>query len=374
MYRSFIPKCYQARSLSRFNVSKRFARTEKVLSRDGKEKRFNLGWHHMQESRPRTTQEKWHRAISIPSRVLNYDLLNSLNTTAVGDRDTEDWRLFYETTKLGDESSDLKNISPWHDIPLAFKNEKEEVIFNFVNEIPKGERAKMECSLKDPWNPLKQDIKKGKLRYFTYGDLPFNYGFLPQTWECPNTKNEMTQLPGDNDPIDVIELSPEPIAMGEVTHLKVISVVGMIDEGETDWKVIGINTQHPLSAQIHTIEDIDKYLPGVRDTIIDWFKMYKTTDGKPENSFYKDGEFLNPDVTMEVIKECHFNWMNLLLGNQGDKKKYSLDSVHYKMLLAQKMTSNEDPPYMGSFHILNEEEKFPSKSDINRVENDPEFK
>ena len=26
----------------------------------------------------------------------------------------------------------------------------------------------------------------------------------------------MTQLPGDNDPIDVIELSPEPIAMGEV--------------------------------------------------------------------------------------------------------------------------------------------------------------
>jgi len=328
----------------------------------------------MQESKPRTLQEKWHRAISIPSRVLNYDLLNSLNTKAVGDRDTEEWRLFYETTKLGEEASDLKNISPWHDIPLAFKNDKEEVIFNFVNEIPKGGRAKMECSLKDEWNPLKQDIKKGKLRYFTYGDLPFNYGFLPQTWECPNTNNHMTGLPGDNDPIDVVELSPEPISMGKVTHLKVISVVGMIDEGETDWKVIGINTEHPLSAQINNVEDIDKYLPGVRDTIIDWFKMYKTTDGKPENYFYKDGAFLNPDETMEVIKECHFNWMNLLLGNQGDKQKYSLDSIHYKMLVAQKLTSNVEPPYMGAFHILNEEEKFPSKSDISRVENDPEFK
>lgn len=375
MYRSLVSNKFCARAASRLTyVPRRFLRVDKVLHRDGKEKRFSLGWHHMQEQKPRTQQEKWHRAISIPSRVLNYDLLNSLALKTNGDRDTKEWRLFYETTKLGDETSDLKNISPWHDIPLAFKNDKEELIFNYVNEIPKGERAKMECSLNDAWNPLKQDIKKGKLRYFTYGDLPFNYGFLPQTWECPETKNEMTGLGGDNDPIDVVELSPESISMGEVTNLKVISVVGMIDEGETDWKVIGINTQHPLAAQLNSVEDIDKYLPGVRDTIIDWFRMYKTTDGKPENSFYNDGEFLGPDETLEVIKECHFNWMNLLLGRQGEKKKYSLESVHYKMLLAQKITSRAEAPYMGVFQILDEEEKFPSKSDLERIENDPKFK
>jgi len=323
-----------ARFASFKSVARRL-RSEKIIHRDGKDKRFKLGWHHMQERKPRTLQEQWHRAISIPSRVLNYDLLTDMNTTVQGERDTLDWRCFFETNKLGEESSDLKNLSPWHDIPLAFKNDKEEMIFSYVNEIPKGERAKMECCLKEDWNPLKQDVKKGKLRYFTYGDLPFNYGFLPQTWECPNTNNEMTGLPGDNDPIDVVELSPEPIAMGGVKTLKVLSVVGMIDEGETDWKVIGIDTQHPLAAQLNSVADIDTYLPGTREQIIDWFKMYKTTDGKPENTFYKEGEFLSMDETMEVIKECHFNWMNLLLGRQGDKSKYSLNSVHYKMLLAQ---------------------------------------
>jgi len=167
MYRSLVSNKFCARAASRLTyVPRRFLRVDKVLHRDGKEKRFSLGWHHMQEQKPRTQQEKWHRAISIPSRVLNYDLVNSLALKTNGDRDTKEWRLFYETTKLGDETSDLKNISPWHDIPLAFKNDKEELIFNYVNEIPKGERAKMECSLNDAWNPLKQDIKKRKITIF----------------------------------------------------------------------------------------------------------------------------------------------------------------------------------------------------------------
>jgi len=29
---------------------------------------------------------------------------------------------------------------------------------------------------------------------------------------------------------------------------------------------------------------------------------------------------------------------------------------------------------MGAFQILNEEEKFPSKADLDKVENDPQFK
>jgi inorganic pyrophosphatase len=37
-------------------------------------------------------------------------------------------------------------------------------------------------------NPIKQDIKKGNLRFYPY-NIHWNYGMLPQTWEDPDHKN-----------------------------------------------------------------------------------------------------------------------------------------------------------------------------------------
>lgn len=37
----------------------------------------------------------------------------------------------------------------------------------------------------EPHNPIMQDTKDGKPRYYTYGVPFFNYGLLPQTWEDP---------------------------------------------------------------------------------------------------------------------------------------------------------------------------------------------
>ena len=37
--------------------------------------------------------------------------------------------------------------------------------------------------------PIKQDIKKGKLRFYPY-NINWNYGLLPQTWEDPAHANE----------------------------------------------------------------------------------------------------------------------------------------------------------------------------------------
>jgi len=327
----------------------------------------------MEHRKPRNLQEKWHRAFTVPGRVFNYDAVENLELSTKEKGIHLNGACFFETTKLGDEESDLKNLSPWHDIALCYHDKEGRRVFNFVNEIPKGERGKIECNTKEDWNPFSQDIKKGKLRYFTYGDLPFNYGFLPQTWECPDTINVMTGLGGDSDPIDVVELSQEPIGCGEVVPLKLLGLAGLIDEGETDWKVIGINENNPLAAQLNTIEDIDTVLgAGTIANIINWFKMYKTTDGKPENTFYKDGEIMDVETTLDVIKECHFAWMNLLLGREGEATKFSLNSVMYKMLLAQKVVSSSPPPFMGTFQILNEEDKYPTKADVEKI-HDPKF-
>ena len=97
------------------------------------------------------------------------------STSASGEMGTQSYRLHFD--------EDGKKISPWHDIPLRVKDG--ENLFNYVCEIPKYTKAKFEISLKEPMNPIAQDLcKKGKLRHY-HGPIFWNYGFLPQTWENP---------------------------------------------------------------------------------------------------------------------------------------------------------------------------------------------
>jgi inorganic pyrophosphatase len=90
-------------------------------------------------------------------------------------------------------------------------------------------------------NPIKQDMKKGNLRFvrnvFPFHGYIWNYGCLPQTWESPNIIDSRTGLKGDNDPIDAIEIGQAIATVGQVKQVKILGVLGLLDEGETDWKV-----------------------------------------------------------------------------------------------------------------------------------------
>ena len=68
----------------------------------------------------------------------------------------------------------------WHDVPLR----NSDGTLNFICEIPKESSAKMEVATDEKLNPIKQDIKKGALRFYPY-NINWNYGLLPQTWEDP---------------------------------------------------------------------------------------------------------------------------------------------------------------------------------------------
>ena len=76
-------------------------------------------------------------------------------------------------------------VSPFHDIPLFA--DQNQGIFNMIVEVPRWTNAKMEISKEEPFNPIKQDIKRGKLRYvrncFPHHGYIWNYGAFPQV--CP---------------------------------------------------------------------------------------------------------------------------------------------------------------------------------------------
>lgn len=198
-------------------------------------------------------------------------------------------------------------MSPWHDLPLRATGATADgqPLFHYVNEIARGTTAKMEIATKEKGNPIKQDVKKGALRHFKYGNLPFNYGALPQTYEDPGHKHPDTGYNGDNDPLDVVELSGLPLAMGGVYPVRVLGLMALIDEEETDWKILALahSQDGPDPAKL-----LEEMVPVVRD----WFKNYKVPDGKPVNSYAFDEQVKPAGYALKVIEECHQSWKTLV--------------------------------------------------------------
>lgn len=205
-------------------------------------------------------------------------------------------------------------ISPFHDIPL-WADEQAKVA-NMVCEIPRYSNAKLEVSKEEFMNPIKQDKKKDKLRFvknlFPYRGYIWNYGCLPQTWESPLEIDANTQCRGDNDPLDCIEIGGAIMASGSVHPVKVLGVLALLDEGETDWKVLVINTADPMAEKLNDIADVEQHCPGLIEATRDWFRNYKKPDGKPANEFAFNGDVKDRAFALQVIDTCNHSWKELI--------------------------------------------------------------
>jgi inorganic pyrophosphatase len=213
---------------------------------------------------------------------------------------------------------DGKIISPFHDIPWLASHEPAKT-YNMVVEVPRWTNSKMEIATQEELNPIKQDTKKGKLRYvansYPFKGYIWNYGAIPQTWENPCHEDNRTNCCGDNDPIDVCEIGSRVCNRGDIIQVKVLGVLAMIDEGETDWKVIAIDVNVPDAKEMNDINDVERLKPGYLKDTRKWFRIYKVPDGKPHNSFAFNGEFKNREYAEDVIAETHQFWKELISNN-----------------------------------------------------------
>jgi len=90
--------------------------------------------------------------------------------------------------------------------------------------------------------------------------------------------------------------------------------MALLDEEETDWKIIVIDVNDPLAPKLNDIEDVERHLPGLLRATNEWFRIYKIPDGKPENQFAFSGECKNKKYAEEVIRECSDAWERLVTG------------------------------------------------------------
>lgn len=142
---------------------------------------------------------------------------------------------------------------------------------------------------------------------------------------------------------------------GEVIRVKVLGVLAMIDEGETDWKVIAINVEDPeannfnskhpknkfclfvsspasvilnlFCCQRSDIDDIQRLKPGYLEATVDWFRRYKVPDGKPENQFAFNEEFKDkvyPSHTFSYHLYCGLVWDLCSITIYSDKFELAL--------------------------------------------------
>jgi len=221
-----------------------------------------------------------------------------------GETNTDSYKVFVKDSE--------GPISPFHDIPLAAGSDT----FHMVVEVPRWTNAKMEIDTKAPLNPIVQDQKKGKLRYvansFPHHGYIWNYGALPQTWENPHHEDQSTGCKGDNDPVDCCEIGHRVAKRGDVLEVKVLGTLAMIDDGETDWKLIVIDVSDPLAGEVNSLADVERVMPGFLTATREWFRIYKIPDGKPENKFAFDGEYQDAEFANKVISETHEYWKQLV--------------------------------------------------------------
>jgi inorganic pyrophosphatase len=144
----------------------------------------------------------------------------------------------------------------WHDIPLG-DNVPEEI--NAIIEIPKGSNNKYEI---DKATGL---IKLDRANY-TAASFPYDYGFAPQTlWE-------------DGDPLDLIVLTTYPLFPGILVAVRPVAVIEMIDNGESDFKVIAVPVEDKRWEDVHDLGDLNKHM--VKE-FQHFLESYKALKGKP---------------------------------------------------------------------------------------------
>ncbi len=121
---------------------------------------------------------------------------------------------------------------------------------------------------------------------YSSAPYPFDYGFAPQTlWE-------------DGDALDVIVLTTFPLNPGILVSVRPVAVFDMIDDGDSDMKILAVPAGDKRWDDVQDLADINKHNLKEYEH---FFQTYKALKGKPapvETRGYKGCE-----EALEIVKK-----------------------------------------------------------------------
>lgn len=68
------------------------------------------------------------------------------------------------------------------------------------------------------------------------------------------------------------EIGEQIGTVGQIKQVKILGIMALLDEGETDWKVIVVDVNDPLAGKLNDIEDVERHLPGLIRATNEWFR------------------------------------------------------------------------------------------------------
>jgi inorganic pyrophosphatase len=163
---------------------------------------------------------------------------------------------------------------------------------NLIKEIDPGSADKMNVIIeinKGSKNKYEIDKETGLIMLdramYTTQDYPFDYGFVPQTlWD-------------DGDPLDVLVLTTYPLFPGVLVKVRPVAVVNMVDDGESDAKIIAVPAKDPRWDDVKDLKDVNKHT--IKE-IEHFYKTYKNLQDKVVEINGIDGR----DKAMEAFERA----------------------------------------------------------------------
>lgn len=155
-----------------------------------------------------------------------------------------------------------------------------------VIEIPAGTNHKIEYDHDN--NSFPVDQKYGQDRVIDFLPYPGNYGFIPSSYMDPKRG-------GDGDALDILVLS-ESVETATVMEVVPIAIIGLMDGGEIDNKIVAIPADESLRIiDAATYEELARDYPAVLTMIQNWFVNYKGP-GEMEFRGWSNGEAAMADI------------------------------------------------------------------------------
>lgn len=157
-----------------------------------------------------------------------------------------------------------------------------------VIEVPKGSRNKYEYD---------KENESFSLDRVLYSPVvyPADYGFIPKSTYF------------DGDPMDILVLMEQPTFPGCVIEARPIGIMGMIDGGDKDFKILSVPVHDPRFSEIYNITDVAQHL---LKEIEHFFSVYKNLEGKEvEVLGWKDAEAAKEELvtSLEMYMEKYEN-------------------------------------------------------------------